>query len=213
MEALPERCRGCLFWELGTPRPIDRAANGESDALVGDPAEQKTSWWRTVEAGEGSTGEPARLARAVRFGEEIAGYALLGAPTAFAPRRAPVPRVSRDALFLATIWISPAFRGQGAARLLLLAAVKEAAQQGRDAVEAYGDRRYRERACVLPCTWLLHEGFVVEREHPRYPLLRLDSRRIARWTEPIEQALGQALGRLGPEPSPVPQRASCRSDP
>jgi hypothetical protein len=88
----------------------------------------------------------------------------------------------------------------------VLAAVKVAGRTERRAVEAYGDRRHRDGACVLPCTWLLHEGFAVHREHPRYPLLRLSVKSTARWAEPLEHAVEQALERMGVSPEPSPQR-------
>ncbi|MCC5949437.1 MAG: hypothetical protein JJT89_13390, partial [Nitriliruptoraceae bacterium] len=84
-------------------------------------------------------------------------------------------------------------------------------------VVAYGDRRHTERACYLPATWLLHVGFTVHLEHPRTPLLRLDTSRAARWAGSLEQAFEELLGRLprrvvGPVPigdtRPVPGASS-----
>lgn len=204
LEALPDRCQRCLFWELGMPRPIDLELS--EDELAGEPLVQKVAWWRALEL---ETHVPGRV---LRVDGEVAGWCLLGPPEAFARRRAPVPRTSDDALFLATLWVEPPFRGGGLGRLLLQHAVKEAIRHERRAVEAYGDRRHRDAACVTPATWLLHEGFAVHREHPRYPLLRLDVRSIARWAEPLEHAIEQALARLArrPEraPAPVPHRTA-----
>lgn len=200
LEELPFQCRRCLFWEFGTPRPVD-----VEDELAGEPLVQKTAWWRSVELGEiaGSGHVPGRT---VRIDGRIAAWCLFGPPEAFAPRRLPVPRVSKDALFLATLWVEPAFRGGNLGRLLLHAAIKEATRADRRAVEAYGDRRPREGACVLPGTWLLHEGFTVSREHPRYPLLRLDVRSVARLGDTIELAIDAVREQLGarrrPEPAP-----------
>lgn len=196
LDQLPERCRHCLFWELGAPRPID-----VEDELAGDAAVQKCAWWKSIEL---EFGPPGRL---VRVDGEPAAWCFFGSPSIFAARRAPVPSVSQDSLFLATLWVERPFRGAGLGRLLLHATVKEAIRRDLRAVEAYGDRRHREGACTLPGTWLLHEGFGVQREHPRYPLLRLDVRSLARWAEPIEHALEQALARLGRrvQPEPAPQ--------
>jgi hypothetical protein len=74
--------------------------------------------------------------------------------------------------------------------------LKEAIRLDAPAVEAYGDRRWRERSCVLPATWLLHEGFEVHREHPRTPLFRVDTKRTVRWAESVEHAWEEILGRL-----------------
>lgn len=194
LDALPDRCQHCRFWELGALRPIDVEGELDDDALV-----EKCAWWRSVELDFGTSG------RAVRVDTEVAAWCLFGPPEAFARHRAPTPRPSADALFLATVWVERPFRGAGLGPLLLRTVVKEALRRDRRAIEAYGDRRHREAACLLPATWLLHEGFAVYREHPRYPLLRLDVNSTARWAEPIEQILEQALARLGrrvqPEPS------------
>ena len=200
VEFLPPACQRCLFWELGAARHDDSHPSDHlDDELAGDPAVQKCAWWRATEL---ETGPPGRV---LLIAGEPAGFCSFAPVHAFARRRAPVPRASDDALFLATLWVEPAHRGRGYGRLLLHAAIKDALRLDRRAVEAYGDRRARDSECVLPCTWLLHEGFQVHREHPRYPLLRLDVRSLARWGQPLEHALEQARTRLArPAPAPVP---------
>lgn len=200
VEALPDRCRSCLFWELGRPRP-DAAMPGGGDELAGDPHVAKQAWCtQQVLAGR----PPGRV---VWVDDELAAYALFGPAREFAPRRAPVPAASRDALLLATLWVGAPHRKRGIGRVLVQAALKEALRLGLPAVEAYGDRRWRESDCVLPVTWLLHEGFQVTTEHPRYPLMRLDTKRTVRWTEAIEHAVEEVLDlipRRYPSPAPAP---------
>lgn len=212
VEALPDRCRACLFWELGRPRPDPAHPD---DELAGDPVVAKQAWC-TARVMDGRA--PGRT---VWIDDELAGYALFGPSTDFAPRRAPVPNPSRDALLLATLWVAPPYRTRGVGRILVQAAVKEALRLGLHGVEAYGDRRWRDSDCVLPCTWLLYEGFTVATEHPRYPLLRLDTRRTVRWTEAIEHAVEEVLDlipRRHPSPvsapgGPVPAPESRRTRP
>lgn len=209
VEDLPETCRVCLFWELGRPRPDPRELD-RVDELAGDPAMQKQAWWAAQAL------EDAPPGRIVRIGDKLAGYVLFAPPGSLAPRKAPAPRTSPDALLLATIWVDPTRREEGVGRQLIQAAVKEALRRGLEAVEAYGDRRFREQDCVLPAMWLLHEGFVVHREHPRYPLLRLDTRRTARWTDTLEHALEDIRDRIPrrvpvpgmPPPARAPERAA-----
>ena len=200
VELLPPSCQHCLFWELGAARRDDSHPSDHlDDELAGDPLVQKCAWWRATEI---ETGPPGRV---LLVDGVAAGFCAFAPVQAYARRRAPVPRASDDALFLATLWVEPEYRGQGHGRLLLHAAIKDALRLDRRAVEAYGDRRVREGECVLPCTWLLHEGFQVLREHPRYPLLRLDVRSLARWGQPLESALEHARTRLArPSPAPVP---------
>lgn len=189
VEELPAACRACLFWELGRPRP-DPRHRGAPDELAGDALTQKQAF-AAAQAVEGAA--PGRV---LRRDDKVVAYALFAPPGGFAPRKAPVPATSEDALLLATVWIEPHHRGEGLGRLLIRATLRDALRRELAAVEAYGDRRFREQECVLPATWLLREGFEVHREHPRYPLLRLDLDRTVRWAETLEQALEEMLGHL-----------------
>jgi GNAT superfamily N-acetyltransferase len=204
LAGLPAGCRACLFWELGTPAPDDRAVGvlvgAPREDLPARPAERKRAW---VSSRVDDGTPPGRVA--VVAGE-LAGYALFGPSRAFARRRPPVPAATQDAVLLATMWVDPAHRGAGIGRLFLQAAIKEALRLDLAAVEAYGDRRFHERSCVLPAMWLLHEGLEVHREHPRTPLFRLDVRRTVRWADSLEHALEGVLGHL-PRRSPVPEPA------
>lgn len=201
VERLPAACSTCLFWELGAPCPDPRSrgvlpgrADGERPS---DPLTRKEAW---VSAQVQDGGPPGRV---VEVDGEVAAYALFAPAAAFAPRSPAVPAVSDDALLLATAWVHPNHREVGIGRLLIQAAIREAIRRHAPAVEAYGDRRWRERACVLPATWLLHEGFEVHREHARTPLFRVETRRTVRWAGSLEHAWEEVLGRL---PGAVPAR-------
>lgn len=204
LEGFPDRCRTCLFWELGRPRPDAREGPEVADELAGDAFVQKQAWFTSQTLEQGPPG------RVVRVDGDVVGYALFAPPGRFAPRRAPVPRASEDALLLATLRVAPHVREQGVGRLLVQGAIKEAIRLDLPAVEAYGDRRYRQHDCVLPSTWLLHEGFEVRREHPRYPLLRLETRRTVRWAETLEHAFEGILERVRPEPEGAPAPHTMR---
>jgi GNAT superfamily N-acetyltransferase len=194
VEQLPGACRGCLFWELGAPCPDPRAVGVPAGSGAGgapsEPVVRKQAW---VSARVQEGAPPGRV---LWVEGELAGYALFAPARTFARRRPPVPGPSPDALLLATIWVQPEWRQHGLGRLLLQHALKEAIRLDAPALEAYGDRRWRERSCVLPATWLLHEGFEVHREHPRTPLFRVDTKRTVRWAESLEHAWEEILGRL-----------------
>jgi GNAT superfamily N-acetyltransferase len=228
LDGLPEPCRRCLFWEYGAPCPQPRSSTvlaGLAPSLAPaesgrDAAARKRSWV-DAEVAEGSppgvvlwTG-PARGPSSVSGAATppAAAFALFAPPDRFAPRAAPAPRASRDALLLATAWVAPTHREAGLGRVLLHRALRVAIERDLAAVEVYADRRFQDRACVLPATWLLHEGFTVYREHPRAPLLRLETRRTVRWTEQLEHAWDEVLGHL-PELLPAPERSGTvsRSD-
>lgn len=218
-ERFPEPCRRCLLWEHGTRPPQPRTSArfvsvGRGPTGTDDPAGQKRAW---ISAQVGEDGPPGCF---VVVDAEVAAYALYGPAQAFAARGPMVPLVSDDALLLATVWVGRVHREAGLGRLLLHAALREAIRQDLPAVEAYGDRRWEERACLVPATWLLHEGFTVHQEHPRTPLLRLETRRTVRWATSLEHALDEVLARLPrpslrervPQGAPVPNATSV-SDP
>lgn len=189
LDELPDPCHVCLFWELGHARPGPGTPTADVDELAADPAVQKQAWC----AEQVLEGMPP--GRAVRVDGKVVAYGLFAPPGVFARRRPPAPQPSRDAVLLATVWVDRFARDEGLGRLLVEAAVKEAIRLQLAAVEVYGDRRYREGTCVLPVTWLLSRGFEIFREHPRYPLLRLDVRRTARWADTLEHAIEGVLER------------------
>lgn len=214
VDRLPGGCSGCLFWEFGGPCPQPR-----SPAVLGglapeisprerrrDPIERKRDWVEACTADGVVPGAVVEVPRGSKGGHQVAGFALFAPSERYAPRAGTAPRASRDALLLATALVTESQREAGIGRLLVQAALREAIRQDRPAVEAYGDRRFRERACVLPSTWLLHEGFTIHREHPRTPLLRLDTRRTVRWAGSLEHAWDEVMARL-PVPAPVAERS------
>jgi len=192
LEQLPERCRRCLFWELGGTRPAEEAAQD----VAHEQHVRKQAWVASRELEDGPPGT------VLRQEGRVVGWALHAPARAFAPRAAPVPVADPEALLLATAWLHPDVRASGLGRMLLQAALRDAIGRDLAAVEAYGDRRAREWDCVLPATWLLHEGFEVVAEHPRYPLLRLETRRTVRWAASLEHAAHELLGRVAPRPVP-----------
>lgn len=151
------------------------------------PLVRKQAWVSSVV----QDGQPA--GRVVRLDGEVVAHSLAAPAARFAPRALGLPTASADALLLASVWVQPHWRGRGIGRLLIRAALRDALRSGCRRVEAFGDRRWRERACVLPAGWLLGEGFDVEVEHPRTPLLAIELGRTVRWAESLEQALGDLL--------------------
>jgi GNAT superfamily N-acetyltransferase len=204
VERLPSPCRSCLFWELGAACPDPRTKGVLTGVAARSPAPSdplvRKQAWVSARVQEGTP--PGRI---VVVDGEVIAYALFAPASTFARRSPLVPTTDDDTLQLATAWVHPVHRGVGIGRLLVQAALKEAIRLELRAVEAYADRRWREGACVLPATWLLHEGFEVHREHPRTPLLRTDIRRTVRWAESLEHAWEEVLGRLPYRvPAPVP---------
>jgi GNAT superfamily N-acetyltransferase len=187
LDDLPTRCRRCVFWELD-PVSRDRAEQ------AGDPALEKEAWVSATLLEWGSCG------KLIYVDGVAAGYALY-APPAYVPRSVAFATspVSPDAALLMTAFVLPEFTGGGLGRILLQAAAKDLMRRGVKAIEAFGDSRWEQPACVLPTDFLLSLGFKTVRPHLRYPRLRLDFKTIVSWREDVEGALERLLGSVTPE--------------
>jgi GNAT superfamily N-acetyltransferase len=175
LDLLPAPCRRCAFWELGArARP-----RGSEEAGL-----QKEAWLSSVVLEWGPAGH------VVSVDGEVAGYSLY-APTHMLDQvgfQAARP-VSRDAVLLATLAVLPAFEGQGIGRVLLQTMARDLTKRKVRAVEAFADRVPAGRACHVPAEFLEASGFQVVREHPRYPLMRMDLRTALTWKDAREAAL------------------------
>lgn len=185
---LPKRCRSCVFWELD---PV----SGEAAVKAGRPGLEKEAWISAVLLEWGSCG------RVVYVDDVPAGYVLY-APPAYVPRATAFPTspVSPDAVQLITALITPCYQGQGLGRVIVQTVAKDLLQRGFKAIEAFGDARWKEPACVLPADHLLAVGFKTVRPHPAYPRLRLELRTTLSWKEDVELALDRLLGAVQKEP-------------
>jgi len=210
VDRLPGNCADCVFWELGARCPAPRTASIPGWVRIPPPHQARAHKRDWVAQQHHETGAPGTV---IEVDDEVVGYALYAPASTFARPGTTVPRASPDALLLATVWVASTERELGIGRRLIRSALEDAIRLDLQAVEAYGDRRFLERSCLLPASWLLHAGFVVSREHPRTPLFRLDVRRAVRWLGSLEHAWEQVLGHL-PRPAPAREPASpvVRSD-
>lgn len=186
---LPTPCRACVFWEL-TPVRRDAAER------AGLAEAEKGSWISAVLLEWGSCG------RVVYVDQAPVGFVLY-APPAYVPRSSAFPTspVSPDAVQLMTAWLAPGFQGQGLGRVMVQTVAKDLLRRGFRAIEAFGDARWKEPACVLPAEHLLAVGFKTVRPHRTYPRLRLELRSTVSWREDMERALDQLLGVVQKEPA------------
>ena len=172
---VPAPCRRCVFWELGAKaRP-----RGSEEAGL-----QKEAWLSSLVLEWGPAGH------VVSVDGEVAGYSLY-APTHVLDQvgfQAARP-VSRDAVLLATLAVLPEFEGQGIGRVLLQTMARDLTKRKVRAVEAFADRAPVGRACHVPAEFLEASGFQVVRDHPRYPLMRMDLRTALTWKDAREAAL------------------------
>ncbi|MFF4256359.1 GNAT family N-acetyltransferase [Streptomyces sp. NPDC001663] len=189
VQDLPKRCRACVFWELD---PV----SGEAAVKAGTPALEKEAWISAVLLDWGSCG------RVVYVDDAPVGFVLY-APPAYVPRSTAFPTspVSPDAVQLMTAFIMPGYQGQGLGRVMVQTVAKDLLRRGFKAIEAFGDARWKEPACVLPADHLTAVGFKTVRPHPTYPRLRLELRTTLSWKEDVEMALDRLLGAVQKEPA------------
>ncbi|WP_405903204.1 GNAT family N-acetyltransferase [Streptomyces sp. NBC_00656] len=186
---LPQPCRSCVFWELDPVR-------GDAAVKGGRAEREKESWLSAVLLEWGSCG------RVVYVDDVPAGFVLY-APPAYVPRATAFPTspVSPDAVQLMTALILPGYQGQGLGRVMVQTVAKDLIRRGFKAIEAFGDARWKEPACVLPADHLLAVGFKTVRPHPMHPRLRLELRTTLSWKEDVELALDRLLGAVQKEPA------------
>ena len=123
---LPDRCRGCVAWELD--------ADGVKSAVrLGDTEFEKEVWLSGVMLTWGSAGQ------IVTVDDRPVGFALFAPPTAVPGASAfPTSPVSPDAVLLTTARILPEFTGQGLARYLMNGVVSALTRRGVRAIEVFG---------------------------------------------------------------------------
>ncbi|MFC8308028.1 GNAT family N-acetyltransferase [Streptomyces olivaceus] len=188
LQDLPQCCRSCVFWELD---PV----SGETAVEAGTSALEKESWISAVLLDWGSCGR-------VAYVDDVPVGFVLYAPPAYVPRSTAFPTspVSSDAVQLMTAFVMPGYQGQGLGRVMVQTVAKDLLRRGFKAIEAFGDARWKEPACLLPADHLLAVGFKTVRPHPRHPRLRLDLRSTLSWKEDVEMALDRLLGAVQKEP-------------
>ncbi|MFD8735806.1 GNAT family N-acetyltransferase [Streptomyces sp. NPDC059618] len=186
---LPNRCRACVFWELDPVR-------GEAALKAGTSALEKEAWISSVLLDWGSCGR-------VAYVDDVPVGYVLYAPPAYVPRSTAFPTspVAPDAVQLMTSFIMPGYQGQGLGRVMVQTVAKDLLRRGFRAIEAFGDARWKEPACVLPADHLVAVGFKTVRPHARYPRLRLELRTTLSWKEDMEMALDRLLGAVQKEPA------------
>ena len=194
LDALPEPCRSCVFWEVADA-PRGPAEGGTA---------AKEAWVQSMQLEWGAPG------KVLVVDGVPAAYGVLapGDQVARARRLRQLP--SEDALLLVTLWVAPPLRQAGLARVLLQALLRETHEHGSRALEAYGARGGAALGtCVVPEGFLLANGFTVLRDDVRFPLLRLDLRQTARWQESVSHALDAVLGALpSRRRAPAPARST-----
>jgi GNAT superfamily N-acetyltransferase len=216
--SLPDRCRGCVAWELDADAV--RAA-----VRTGDTEFEKEVWLSGVMLTWGSAGQ------IVTVDDEPVGFALFAPPTAVPGAAAfPTSPVSPDAVLLTTARILPEFTGQGLARYLMNGVVTALTRRGVRAIELFGREERPPAAddaspettpatdtvpeshpddptlprCLVPAGFARAVGFTDIAPHHRYPRLRFELGRDIGWKAEVEAALEKLFTVITVPASPSP---------
>jgi GNAT superfamily N-acetyltransferase len=194
---LDSPCTTCLFWQLD---PVSRERVPPAEA-----AAEKEAWVSHVLREWGSCG------RVVLVDDRPVGYAIY-APPPYMPGAGAFPTapVSPDAVLLSTVWVDPAHRGGGLARMLVQGMARDLVKRGGlSAVEAFGDTRGPGRAvgCVVPADFLGSVGFKTHRPHGTTPRMRMELRTALTWRTEVEAALERLVGAVRPGTAAAPGEA------
>lgn len=175
---LPTCCAGCLYWEHDQRLPKRCGAFRDVDAA--------DRWARRVAAEWGECGRVA-----VADGETL-GF-IKYAPPGYLGQAAYMPAGPPDAetVMIACLHVDSSARGRGLGGVLLRAALRDLSQRGERAVQVYADAAEdrAEGSPMIGMAFCLRNGFVVERPHPEFPLMRLDLKSLVSWTENLEAVL------------------------
>ena len=166
------------MWETGGRHPL-RCEPAQA-------REELTRWVETVNA------EWGRCGRIAYENGEPLGFVKY-APPRFFPHASLMPSGAPDgdAVLIACLHVEPDVRETGLDKVLLQAALRDLVSRGERVVEAYGSTGAAERELtpLMPVEFLLRQGFTVSRPHPTTPLMRLELKSLATWTENIEAVL------------------------
>jgi GNAT superfamily N-acetyltransferase len=175
---LPSHCAGCVFWE--SPERLPKLCGSRCDQ------EMLAGWIDYVRAQWGDCG------RVAYEGEEVLGFVKY-APAAYFPQVAAFPAgvPDDDAVLLACLHVDPDARHRGLGKVLLHAALRDLTGRGERVVEAYAAHHpgNGKELPVVSVEFLLKQGFTVARPHAEFPLMRLELKSLAVWTENLEAVL------------------------
>jgi GNAT superfamily N-acetyltransferase len=190
---LEQPCASCVYWESPDRLEVACGAACDEELLRSSFSSVRREW-----------GEYGRMALEDKT---VLGF-IKCAPARYFPQahRLPTGAPDSSAPLITCLHVRDEARCGGLDRVLLQAALRDLHSRGERVVYAYGSVSGEPKGRpITDLEFLLEQGFTVERSHLVYPLLRLDLRTLATWTENLEAALESLLlplGRRGGVPTP-----------
>lgn len=167
---LPSACRSAVFWEM----------TGEAPDI--DAGFEKEEWFSSTLLEWGPCG------KLVVEDDDPLAFAQYAPATLFPRvREFPAADPASPAAYLAYCYAEEGRRGEGLGTELIREIARDLLERGYRAIEAIGDRDWKG-GWVLPHAFLESNGFVVAREDPRFPLLRLDLGATTKHLEAVARA-------------------------
>lgn len=176
---LPAGCGSCTFWETVTE--VERVCGSVCDAGA-----QAALHHRIVQ-------EWGDCGRVAYEDDDILGF-IRYAPSGYFPQARTFASAPSDphVPLLTCLHVSEEVRRKGLGTVLLRAALRDLTQRGERKVECFGLARRPEDFGTSPMPgmeFLVRNGFAVVHPDPLYPLLALEMRSLALWTESLESVL------------------------
>ncbi len=194
IESLPPGCSGCAYWE--TAEPLAPRCGERCDLDLA------RAWVHRVTAEWGDCGRIAVV------DGEVLGF-IKYAPASLVPQAQVMPAGAPDprAVLITCMHIAPEARQRGLGKVLMQSALRDLVTRGERTVQAYATTTQGDFALspVVGVQFLLRMGFTVAKPHPSMPLMQLDLRSLAVWTENLEAVLETLrLPLRVPQRTPVP---------
>lgn len=179
LDRVPAQCAGCTFWESAGERP--RVCGAVCDS------ELQRAWFRRV------TDEWGECGRVAYEDDEVLGFVKY-APSSYFPQASTFAAAPSDPSvpLIACLHIAADARHHGLGSVLLRAALRDLVGRGERRVEAFATvtrPAALDDTPMLGIDFLLRNGFTVSRPDATYPLLKLDLRSLAMWSENLESVL------------------------
>ena len=171
LSAIPEGCRGCIYWEC--PEDFERARVMEQNEKLQFCVEKKREWFLKTLREFGGCG------KIVYYNDKSVGYAQYASFTRLPQARnyesKRLGKPEEGVVFLSCLYIpNKSMRGRGVGTQLLEHVIDELRKRGFRAVETFA-RRGSSNNPSGPIELYLKEGFYVKEElGSEYVLVRLD---------------------------------------
>lgn len=188
-------CRSCLFWQTAEKVNVPH--------ITKDGKFRKEEWLSTTLLKWGN------CASVMIEDDEVVGFAQYGLISDFPQvNNFSTGNISKDAAFLACLYILPHEQSKKKGKFLLREILKDFTMMRFPAVETIAKRAMlnKNEFNQRNIDFYLSEGFRIIQDHPVYPRLRIDLKNAVTWKEEITSAfqkIRSPLKKRNQAPAPI----------